>query len=69
MTPEQKIGQMMQVDFIAFDDKKNGTDPTKAAKLFIGSLLVGGNGVADANGNIVDDYTEKKARELYLGGV
>jgi hypothetical protein len=46
---------MMQVDFMVFNDKKNGTDPSRAQKLFIGSLLVGGDGVADANGNVVDE--------------
>ena len=53
MTIEQKIGQMMQVDFTAFNED-NKLIPAKAEQLYIGSLLVGGNGLADEDGNIVD---------------
>ena len=53
MSVEQKVGQMLQVDFQGFNDD-SGTNPSKSERLFIGSLLIGGNGVADANGNVID---------------
>ena len=53
MTLDQKIGQAMQVDFGAFS-AKNKTDENEAVKLHLGSLLVGGDGCPDSNGNMVD---------------
>lgn len=52
MTLDQKIGQTVQLEFYAITGK-NGTDPALASKYHLGSLLVGGDGVPDANGNIV----------------
>lgn len=52
MTLDQKIGQTLQVDFGALTSKK-GTDEQEAIKLHLGSLLVGGDGMPDANGNMV----------------
>lgn len=52
MTLDQKIGQTIQVDFYAMASK-NGTASTEAVKLALGSLLVGGNGCPDENGNLV----------------
>jgi hypothetical protein len=46
MSLDQKIGQTLQVDFSAFNTKK-GTDEAEAAKLHLGSLLVGGDGMPD----------------------
>ena len=53
MTLDQKIGQAMQVDFEAF--KHDGyTDEKMAANLFLGSVLIGGNGMPNADGNLID---------------
>ena len=52
MTLDQKIGQTIQVDFYAMVGK-NGTTQTDAVKFALGSLLVGGNGCPDENGNLV----------------
>jgi hypothetical protein len=52
MTLDQKIGHTVQLDFYSVTGK-NGTDPTIASKLHLGSLLIGGNGAPDANGNLV----------------
>jgi len=52
MSVDQKIGQTIQLDFGAVSSK-NGTDPVVASKMHLGSLLVSGNGVPDANGNIL----------------
>lgn len=52
MTVDQKIGQTVQLEFFAITGK-NGTDPALATKYHLGSLLVGGDGVPDANGNLV----------------
>lgn len=52
MSLDQKIGQTIQVDFYAMVGK-NGTTQTDAVKLALGSLLVGGNGCPDENGNLV----------------
>ena len=52
MTVDQKIGQTIQVDFYAMVNK-NGTTQTDAVKFALGSLLVGGNGCPDENGNLV----------------
>lgn len=65
MTLDQKIGQTLQVDFGAFNTKK-GTDEQEAIKLHLGSLLVGGDGMPDANGNMVDiPDKEDQDRALY----
>jgi hypothetical protein len=53
MTIDQKIGQTLQVDFSALTGK-SGTDQALALKYFLGSVLIAGDGVPDANGNIVD---------------
>jgi beta-glucosidase len=52
MSLDQKIGQTLQVDFSAFNTKK-GTDEQEAVKLHLGSLLVGGDGMPDENGNMI----------------
>ena len=52
MSVDQKIGQTIQVDFYAMANK-NGTTSAEAVKLALGSLLVGGNGCPDENGNLV----------------
>lgn len=52
MTLEQKIGQTLQVDFETWHVKK-GTDQQLAIKLNLGSLLVGGDGMPDDNGNMI----------------
>lgn len=52
MTIDQKIGQTIQADFYSFE-KKGVTDPSDAIKYHLGSLLVGGNGAPDENGNMV----------------
>lgn len=44
---------MLQVDFTGFNDD-SGTNPAKAERLYIGSVLIGGNGVPDENGNVID---------------
>ena len=53
MTLDQKIGQMLQVDFQAVGHD-HITDEQIAINLHLGSLLVGGNGMPDDNGNLVD---------------
>lgn len=53
MTLDQKIGQTIQVDFYAITTKKGITDPAEAIKHSFGSLLVGGDGTPDENGNMV----------------
>lgn len=52
MSVDQKIGQTIQLDFDAVASK-SGTDPVVAGKLHLGSLLISGNGVVDANGNVL----------------
>lgn len=65
MTLDQKIGQIMQVDFGAFS-AKNKTDQALAAKLHLGSLLVGGDGMPDDNGNMIDiPDKEDEDRKVY----
>ena len=53
MSLDQKIGQTLQVDFGAFS-AKNKTDENLAVKLHLGSLPVGGDGMPDENGNMID---------------
>lgn len=66
MTVDQKIGQTVQLDLYSVVDK-NGTDPTLALKWHLGSLLIGGNGVPDANGNLIilPDMDETKTIAYY----
>jgi beta-glucosidase len=65
MSLDQKIGQTMQVNFNAFNTKK-GTDETEAAKFHLGSLLIGGDGMPDENGNmIVVPDKEDDDRKVY----
>lgn len=52
MNLEQKIGQTIQLDFYGLTGK-NGTTSAGATKYNLGSVLVGGNGCPDANGNIL----------------
>ena len=53
MTLDQKIGQVLQVDFGALGHD-HITDDNIARNLYLGSLLIGGNGMPDENGNLVD---------------
>ena len=53
MTLDQKIGQTLQIDFYSFS-KDGVTSPEQAIKLSLGSILVGGNGSPDENGNMID---------------
>lgn len=66
MTLDQKIGQTIQLDFYGVTGK-NGTDATTASKLHLGSLLVSGNGVPDANGNMIflPENDEAKTISIY----
>ena len=53
MTLDQKIGQTIQADLysITHDDY---TDPAMVEQYHFGSVLVGGNGCPDANGNLIN---------------
>jgi hypothetical protein len=53
MTIDQKIGQTIQADFQTLTGK-TGTDQSLALKYNLGSVLISGDGVPDANGNIVE---------------
>lgn len=53
MSLDQKIGQTIQVDFYALTSKA-GTSPSDAIKYSLGSVLIGGNGCPDSNGNVID---------------
>jgi hypothetical protein len=53
MSLDQKIGQTIQLDFYGLT-KRNHTSDTDAVKYAIGSILVGGDGCPDKNGNRVD---------------
>ncbi len=53
MTLDQKIGQTIQLDFYGLT-KRNHTSDADAVKYAIGSILVGGDGCPDKNGNRVD---------------
>lgn len=53
MTLNQKIGQTIQLDFYGLT-RKNHTSDTDAIKYAIGSILVGGDGCPDKNGNRVN---------------
>lgn len=53
MTLDQKIGQTIQLDFYGLT-KRNHTSDADAVKYAIGSILVGGDGCPDQNGNRVD---------------
>ncbi|CAD8177453.1 unnamed protein product [Paramecium octaurelia] len=52
MSLEQKIGQTTQVDFIYLNDAQGNTQYNKIKEWNLGSLLVGGNGCPDDDGNI-----------------
>ena len=52
MSLDQKIGQCLQVDFGAFSHK-NKTDQNAAIKLHLGSLLVGGDGMPNNDGDMI----------------
>ena len=58
MTLDQKIGQTIQIDFGAIANS-SGMFPEEAAKYFLGSLLVGGNGAPDEDGNLIGDYGDE----------
>jgi hypothetical protein len=66
MTLDQKLGQTIQLDLYSVTGK-NGTDATLASKLHLGSVLIGGNGAPDANGNLVTipDMDEQKTISIY----
>ena len=66
MTVDQKIGQTVQLDFYSVTTK-NGTEPILASKWHLGSLLIGGNGAPDANGNLITipDMDETKTIAIY----
>lgn len=53
MSLDQKIGQCMQVDFSTFSHK-NKSDPAQAIKLHLGSLLIGGDGMPNSDGDCID---------------
>jgi len=53
MTLDQKIGQTIQVDFYGLTSKV-GTTSSDAIKYSLGSILMGGNGCPDDNGNCVN---------------
>lgn len=53
MSLDQKIGQTIQVDFYGITSK-NGTTVSDAIKYSLGSILIGGNGCPDDNGNCVN---------------
>jgi beta-glucosidase len=53
MTVEQKIGQMIQADFDLVTEK-GVTDTKVAEKYFLGSLLIGGDGVPNSDGNLIN---------------
>lgn len=62
MSLDQKIGQTIQADFYSITTSRNVTEASEAAKYHFGSLLVGGDGAPNAEGNIVNipDNDEKK---------
>jgi beta-glucosidase len=66
MSLDQKIGQTIQLDFYGLANK-NGTTDADAIKYSLGSLLVGGNGCPDANGNLInfDNLKEDQVKALY----
>ena len=68
MSLDQKLGQILQVDFTAFNTKK-GTEEALAIKYHLGSLLVNGDGLVDENGNLIDIPTkEDDDRKAYAKG-
>ena len=66
MNLQQKIGQTIQVSFDALTGK-NGTTSADAIKYALGSVLVGGNGCPDENGNMIalDLLKEDQVKVLY----
>lgn len=66
MSLDQKIGQTIQVDFYSITNRGN-TDPAQAIKFHFGSLLVGGNGAPDENGNMITmpPMDETKTIQIY----
>jgi beta-glucosidase len=65
MSLDQKIGQTIQLDFYGLTSK-TGTTSADAIKFSLGSLLVGGNGCPDSNGNILDMDTLKEDQIIAL---
>ena len=65
MTLDQKIGQTIQLDFYGVTSK-TGTTSADAIKFSLGSLLVGGNGCPDNNGNIIDFDNLKEDQVIAL---
>lgn len=51
MTLGQKIGQMTQIDLDSITDNSQ-TDFSYISDNFLGSILVGGNGVPSDDGNV-----------------
>lgn len=66
MSLDQKIGQTIQVDFYGITSK-TGTSASDAVKYALGSILIGGNGAPDANGNCInfDGLKEDQIKEVY----
>jgi beta-glucosidase len=66
MSLDQKIGQTIQVDFYGITSK-TGTSASDAIKYSLGSILIGGNGAPDANGNCInfDGLKEDQIKEIY----
>ncbi len=66
MTLDQKIGQTIQLDFYGITGK-NGTTSADAIKFSLGSLLVGGNGCPDSNGDLIyfDGLKEDQIKAIY----
>ena len=66
MNLDQKIGQTIQVDFYGITSK-TGTSVSDAVKYSLGSILIGGNGCPDDNGNCInfDGLKEDQVKEIY----
>lgn len=52
MSLEEKVGQTIQAEFGCVTSKGN-TDPSAALKYYLGSVLINGDNVPDANGNLI----------------
>ncbi|CAD8161610.1 unnamed protein product [Paramecium octaurelia] len=64
MTLAQKIGQTTQVDFIYLNDAEGKTQYDKIKEWNLGSVLVGGNGCPDDEGNISSSGTCMEANNV-----
>lgn len=53
MTLNQKVGQMIQLDFKAItNEERETTNPDEAVTLELGSLLISGDAAPTENGNL-----------------